>query len=81
MGIVKTLNGRMKGREKETLKNPTLIGQSMDACREFMMRLVWGKSQGQLRDSWTPEPPSAKASIVWRISGDAVGALVPSARS
>ena len=64
MGIVKTLNARMKGREKETfLKNPTLIGQSMDACRELMMRLVWGKSQGQLRDSWNPERLSAKAEV------------------
>ena len=64
MGIVKTLNARMKGRERETfLKNPTLIGQSMDACRELMMRLVWGKSQGQLRDSWNPERLSAKAEV------------------
>jgi len=64
MGIVKTLNGRMKGREKETFaKTPTLIAQSMDACRELMMRLVWGKSQGQLRDSWNPERLSAKAEV------------------
>ncbi len=64
MGIVKILNGRMKGREKETFaKTPTLIAQSMDACRELMMRLVWGKSQGQLRDSWNPERLSAKAEV------------------
>ena len=30
----------------------------MDACRELMMRLVWGKSQGQLRDSWNPSGAS-----------------------
>jgi hypothetical protein len=64
MGIVKILNGRMKGREKETFaKTPTLIAQSMDACRELMMRLVWGKSQGQLRDSWNPDRLSAKAEV------------------
>ena len=27
------------------------------------MRLVWGKSQGQLRDSWNPERLSAKAEV------------------
>jgi hypothetical protein len=87
MGIVKILNGRMKGRERETFaKTPTLIAQSMDACRELMMRLVWGKSQGQLRDSWNPERLSAKAEVRApcgnRISGaHAVGALVsPSMR-
>ena len=64
MGVVKTLNSRMKGRERETFaKTPTLIAQSMDACRELMMRLVWGKSQGQLRDSWNPERLSAKAEV------------------
>ena len=64
MGVVKTLNARMKGRERETFaKTPTLIAQSMDACRELMMRLVWGKSQGQLRDSWNPERLSAKAEV------------------
>ena len=55
---------RMKGRERETFaKTPTLIAQSMDSCRELMMRLVWGKSQGQLRDSWNPERLSAKAEV------------------
>ena len=54
MGIVKILNGRMKGREKETFaKTPTLIAQSMDACRELMMRHL-GQVAGAARDSWNP---------------------------
>lgn len=78
MGVVKTLNARMRGREKETFsKTPTLTAQSMDACRQLMVRLVWGRSQGQLRDSWNPEHLTT-AEVVARAKRPPAAAPAPS---